>query len=885
MPSPNKGESREAFLDRCIPMVVEEGREQDQAVAICNSMFESDGKKEKYHFTLKGLTVKEVDGEKIFTGLISTTHPDRVGDIVSKPALEQMVEFINDKNAAGGEHGAFRSVSLFHDWINEQDPTLDEAGFLLPTARLVELDDGHFGVEVDAKVNQFYRGEMPPSEIEYRIENGQIAGFSIEYDTDDEHTRTINHNGEEIRFIEELTGFGGVAFARARLIANPFAVIYKEIESRVKEEEEKKPLNKPFRLPAGSSKKFGVFVRDGDKIKKVTFGDPDMEIRRDDEDARRSFNARHKCDMQKDKTTAAYWSCRMWDPDFEMPKELNTQTMEVDSMQEKEGLLTAIAEGHQHEWNRGDEFTSVVNGHRHRIDESQGVALPEAGHDHGLGLEVSGKELKEDATMAEEEKSPEQPESPVSETPEEPQQPVEESSEAKEGHTDKPKAEEEEEEEPKEEDMKKKKKASEEMPEEKEINKILDSKEFKERINEAVLESKTIKKTKEDDTMSIPLSVKQMKENFSAKNELSYQQAVSQFFKEKDADIREAIGGYGINMRPTQVEVKTVGNKLQIMGSMQTKAVLDTTTNPEGTYNLSIVEFNDIFLPTLIETFNNQTNFFGALPKRDHLMGGQFYGWRIKTDQASSLAIDPDTTAITFDAVEKEKLRTDIKEYRVGVSVTDYVLHHGRAAMGDILMVESQARMSDLMRDMNNDLFTEQTDGGVQVLGLEAVADSAGNTTLYGKTRTTGNRLAPDAAIDTYNPTTGVLTTALLRGAVRNVEVEGALRSNLRIVVNPAVRDIVYELEDSKIEYSNDPNLGFFGTPRFDGVPMIVDSSAQANALFVVDFESEYIVISRAPQMIGLAKTNAAESAYISLYAAHVYEQPRRIYMLDGITG
>lgn len=72
-------------------------------------------------------------------------------------------------------------------------------------------------------------------------------------------------------------------------------------------------LDRPFRLPAGSSKKFGVYVKAGDKVKKVTFGDPNMEIRRDDPDARANFRARHNCDTQKDKTSAAYWSCRMWE--------------------------------------------------------------------------------------------------------------------------------------------------------------------------------------------------------------------------------------------------------------------------------------------------------------------------------------------------------------------------------------------------------------------------------------------------------------------------------------------------------------------------------------------------------------------------------------------
>jgi hypothetical protein len=71
-------------------------------------------------------------------------------------------------------------------------------------------------------------------------------------------------------------------------------------------------LDKPFRMPAGSTKKFGVYVKDGDKVKKVTFGDPNMEIRRDDADARANFRSRHSCDTATDKTTPRYWSCRMW---------------------------------------------------------------------------------------------------------------------------------------------------------------------------------------------------------------------------------------------------------------------------------------------------------------------------------------------------------------------------------------------------------------------------------------------------------------------------------------------------------------------------------------------------------------------------------------------
>ena len=80
-------------------------------------------------------------------------------------------------------------------------------------------------------------------------------------------------------------------------------------------EAETKTLNKPFRLPSGSKKKFGVYVKSpkGNVIM-VKFGDPNMEIKRDDPDNRKSFRARHQCDTNPGpKWKARYWSCRMWE--------------------------------------------------------------------------------------------------------------------------------------------------------------------------------------------------------------------------------------------------------------------------------------------------------------------------------------------------------------------------------------------------------------------------------------------------------------------------------------------------------------------------------------------------------------------------------------------
>lgn len=75
---------------------------------------------------------------------------------------------------------------------------------------------------------------------------------------------------------------------------------------------EGKTLNKPFRTPKGP-KKFSVYVKnEKGNIVKVNFGDPNMEIKRDDPQRRKSFRARHNCENPGPKTKARYWSCKMW---------------------------------------------------------------------------------------------------------------------------------------------------------------------------------------------------------------------------------------------------------------------------------------------------------------------------------------------------------------------------------------------------------------------------------------------------------------------------------------------------------------------------------------------------------------------------------------------
>ena len=71
-------------------------------------------------------------------------------------------------------------------------------------------------------------------------------------------------------------------------------------------------LGKPFLTPGGPKKR-AVYVRNPKgNIVKVSFGDPNMRIKKSNPARRKSFRARHRCDNPGPRHKARYWSCRAW---------------------------------------------------------------------------------------------------------------------------------------------------------------------------------------------------------------------------------------------------------------------------------------------------------------------------------------------------------------------------------------------------------------------------------------------------------------------------------------------------------------------------------------------------------------------------------------------
>jgi hypothetical protein len=76
-------------------------------------------------------------------------------------------------------------------------------------------------------------------------------------------------------------------------------------------EEAEPELNSPKR---GGKKKYVVYVKNQKtgNIKKIEFGDTTgLTAKINDKEAAKSFAARHKCALKKDKLAPGYWACRL----------------------------------------------------------------------------------------------------------------------------------------------------------------------------------------------------------------------------------------------------------------------------------------------------------------------------------------------------------------------------------------------------------------------------------------------------------------------------------------------------------------------------------------------------------------------------------------------
>lgn len=118
---------------------------------------------------------------------------------------------------------------------------------------------------------------------------------------------------EDLKFVDERLYEGVLNEIALEKIVNEALYEYYSMTEELSEAEYKGRKVSLGKIMRGDRKKYKVHVKNAKgNVVKVEFGDPNMEIKRDDPKRRKNFRARHQCDNPGPRWKARYWACRTW---------------------------------------------------------------------------------------------------------------------------------------------------------------------------------------------------------------------------------------------------------------------------------------------------------------------------------------------------------------------------------------------------------------------------------------------------------------------------------------------------------------------------------------------------------------------------------------------
>ena len=156
MPTPRDSETRQEWMKRCIPVLIDEGNEQDQAVAICANIWKN---RNKMYSVKSNYRLKDIDGTVISAYVSVFNNIDTDGDMVMPGAFK--------KTIAERGPGASR-VRIKHLWMHDPYNVIG-----VPE----EMSEDNEGLLVRSR---FGKDQFSQDKLQQHID-GLIDEFSIGY--------------------------------------------------------------------------------------------------------------------------------------------------------------------------------------------------------------------------------------------------------------------------------------------------------------------------------------------------------------------------------------------------------------------------------------------------------------------------------------------------------------------------------------------------------------------------------------------------------------------------------------------------------------------------------------------------------------------------------
>ena len=231
---------------------------------------------------------KEIDALRKKMGMkVSETIEDELGERTIKSRMGRIAHKVSKK-------GKKTIITVDkNDELDAQKAMKNDPDYISGKLRVVPV-----GEELQA----WY--ESVDTRMQYQLDHGDDWWWKM----NEVHDKMLEKLG-----LDEGCSIDGDETPKVRMTMKEFALrnAWGEIDEAAEYDGRPVKLNNPTR---GDVKKYKVYVRnDKGNVVKVEFGDPNMEIKRDDPARRKSFRARHNCDNPGPKYKARFWSCKFWE--------------------------------------------------------------------------------------------------------------------------------------------------------------------------------------------------------------------------------------------------------------------------------------------------------------------------------------------------------------------------------------------------------------------------------------------------------------------------------------------------------------------------------------------------------------------------------------------
>ena len=171
--NPSKGEGKDEFLPRCISYVINEGKETEQAVAICNSLWEEHFEKKPVVFSIQSESEHIITGPLMIPQQLIYRNSEQFGEHYVKFSVETIKQIAIKFSKKGYQ----KNVNIMHEADMQVDGVTMFESFISDSKRGIKPIEAFKDLPDGTWFGSFY---VENPKVWDMVKAGDVKGFSVE---------------------------------------------------------------------------------------------------------------------------------------------------------------------------------------------------------------------------------------------------------------------------------------------------------------------------------------------------------------------------------------------------------------------------------------------------------------------------------------------------------------------------------------------------------------------------------------------------------------------------------------------------------------------------------------------------------------------------------